>query len=122
MKVKILEKMQADAEWANLVDEIETTVEDTGMIIWVGSADGRYAMPWGQFKSMFYDTEYRVQGGYCALASDLVVAMDDGSWYEQADNGYLYHRWPPQLQLSYRPFEKITGQGSSSLEELNADD
>ena len=47
MKVKIPEKMQADAEWANLVDEIETVVEDTDMIIWVGSADGRYAMPWG---------------------------------------------------------------------------
>lgn len=115
-------KVPNGMQWANVVDEIESTVEDTGMIIWVGSADGRYAMPWGQFKSIFYDTEYRVQGGYCALASDLVVAMDDGSWYEQADNGYLYHRWPPQLQLSYRPFEKITGQGSSSLEELNADD
>lgn len=117
-EVKVPDGMQ----WANIVDEIESTVEDTGMIIWVGSADGRYAMPWGQFKSMFYDTEYRVQGGYCALASDLVVAMDDGSWYEQADNGYFYHRWPPQLQPGFKPFEKVTGQDSSSLEELDADD
>lgn len=115
-------KIPDGTQWANIVDEIETTVEDTGMIIWVGSADGRYAMPWGQFKAMFYDTEYRVQGGYCALASDLVVAMDDGSWYEQADNGYLYHRWSPVLQPDFRPFRTVIGQGSSSLTELNADD
>lgn len=31
-EVKIPDGMQ----WANIVDEIETTVEDTGMIIWVG--------------------------------------------------------------------------------------
>ena len=117
-QVKIPDEMQ----WAKLVDEIEATVEDTSMICWVGSADGHYAMTWKSFKSLFYDTEYRVQGGYCALASDLVVAMDDGSWYEQADNGYFYHRWPPQLQPGFRPFEKATGQGSSSLEELNVDD
>lgn len=77
-------------------------------------------MPWGQFKAMFHDTEYRVQGGYCALASDLVVAMDDGSWYEQADNGYFYHRWAPTKKLG-KSFSKIVGQ-SSSLEELNVDD
>lgn len=117
-EVKIPDGMQ----WANIVDEIESTVEDTDMILWVGSSNGRYAMPWDSFKSAFYDTEYRVQGGYCALASDLVVMMDDGSWYEQADNGYFYHRWPPQLKLSFKPFSKVVGQGSSSLEELNEDD
>lgn len=115
-------KVPDDMQWANIVDEIEMDVEDTDMILWVGSADGHYAMPWDSFKRLFRGTEYRVQGGYCSLASDLVVVLTDGSWYEQADNGYLYHRWPPQLQLSYRPFEKITGQESSSLEELNADD
>ena len=45
-EVKVPDGMQ----WANIVDEIEITVEDTGMIIWVGSADGRYAMPWGSLR------------------------------------------------------------------------
>lgn len=118
-QVKIPDEMQ----WAKLVDEIEATVEDTSMICWVGSADGHYAMTWKSFKSLFYDTEYRVQGGYCALASDLVVVLTDGSWYEQdKTNGYLYHRWSPVLQPDFRPFRTIIGQGSSSLTELNADD
>lgn len=117
-QVKIPDEMQ----WAKLVDEIEATVEDTSMICWVGSSDGRYAMTWRSFKSLFCDTEYRVQGGYCALASDLVVVLTDGSWYEQdKTNGYFYHRWPPALQPDFRPFEIVTGQGSSSMAELNTD-
>lgn len=117
-EVKVPDGMQ----WANVVDEIETTIEDTDAILWVGSADGHRAITWKRFKRLFHDAEYHVQGGYCALASDLVVVMDDGSWYEQADNGYFYHRWSPQLQPVFRPFEKVTGQGSSSLEELNSYD
>lgn len=115
----------ADTNWANLVDEIESVVEDTGMIVRVGSAnDDRWGMSWNDFKRAFWDTEYRTYGGpqagYCGLVKDLVVVLDDGSWYEEADNGHFYHRWAPTKKLG-KPFSKIVGQ-SSSLEELNTDD
>lgn len=118
-EVKVPDGMQ----WANVVDEIESTVEDTGMIVRVGSAnDDRWGMSWNDFKRAFWDTEYRLEGGFCALAADLVVVLSDGSWYEQdKTNGHFYHRMAPTKWLG-KPFDKIVGQGTSSLWELNADD
>lgn len=114
------EKAHAEAEWANLVDEIETAVEDTSMIAWVGSADGHYAMTWRGFKSVAYGTEYQLQGGHYALAGDLVVKLNDGTWYEQdKSNGFFYHRQVPSLNPDFKPFTVLVGQGYSSLEELN---
>lgn len=121
-QIKIPAKMQEDAEWANLVDEIEMAVEDTSMIVWVGSADGRYALPWKFFKNAYEHTEYRPQGGYCALASDFVVVLDDGTWYEQdKTNGRFYHRQKPTLKPDYCPFDNVVGQ-EFTMAELNGDD
>lgn len=120
-QVRIPAKMQADAEWANLVDEIEAAVEDTSMIAWVGSEDGHYGMLWEDFKSVARDVEYRLKGGYCALAGDLVVKLSDGTWYEQDKaNGFFYHRQVPTLKPGFKPFTAMTGY--RSLEELNAED
>lgn len=118
-RVKIPDAMN----WARVVDEIEMAVEDTGMIAWVGSRDGEYRMPWDSFKQMQVDTEYHVEGGYCALAGDLVVVLDDDSWYEydQAAEEWI-HRWAPTLQGDFKPFDQIVGPGWCSLAELNADD
>lgn len=122
-QVKIPKRMQEAAEWANLVDEIETAVEDTSMIAWVGSADGHYGMLWEDFKSVARDVEYRLKGGYCALAGDLVVKLTDGTWYEQDKiDGYFYHHQRPTLKPDFKPFTVLVGQGYSSLEELNAED
>lgn len=122
-QVKIPAKMQADTEWANLVDEIEMAVEDTGMIAWVGSADGRYAMTWRDFKNAAYDVEYRLHGGYCALAGDLVVKLSDGTWYEQDKiDGHFYYRETPILKPGFKPFTVLTGQEYSNIAELNGDD
>lgn len=122
-QVRIPKRMQEAAEWANLVDEIEIAVEDTGMIKWVGSADGRYAMSWRWFKRVCYDAEYRVSGGYQALAGDLVVVLDDDTWYEYDQSAETWvHRYQPALQPDFKPFSKVTGQGWCSLAELNADD
>lgn len=120
-QVKTPKRMQEAAEWANLVDEIETAVEDTSMIAWVGSADGHYAMAWRDFKSVAYGTEYRLRGGFCGLATDLAVKLSDGTWYEQdKTNGFFYHRQVPILKPGFKPFTVMTGYGS--LEELNAED
>lgn len=111
----------ADTNWANLVDEIESAVEDTSMIAWVGSVDGHYGMTWRDFKNAAYGTEYRLRGGYCGLAADLVVKLSDGTWYEQDKaNGFFYHRQVPILKPGFKPFTVMTGYGS--LEELNTED
>ena len=123
MKVKIPEKMQEAAEWANLVDEIETAVEDTSMIVWVGSEDERLKMPWDLFKQAQWNTEYRVEGGHYALAGDLIVVLNDGSWYEWDQSAEEWiHRKAPTLESGFRPFSKVVGQEYTSLEVLNADD
>ena len=116
-EVKITEGMH----WANVVEEIESTVEDTGMIVRVGSADGEYGMSWEDFKLVAWDIEYHLEGGFCALATDLVVVLNDGSWYEQdKSSGFFYHRWAPTKKLG-KPFEKLVGQ-EFSIKELNTDD
>ncbi|MEE6638577.1 hypothetical protein PS376_03300 [Limosilactobacillus pontis] len=122
-QVKIPKRMQEAAEWANLVDEIESAVEDTGMIAWVGSADGHYGMNWRDFKNDAYDIEYRLHGGYCALAGDLVVKLSDGTWYEQGKiDGHFYHREVPTLKPDFKPFTVLVGQEYSTIAELNGDD
>lgn len=116
-----------DDQWANVVEEIEMAIEDTSMILWVGSADGHYAMFWEDFKTLFADTDYRLTGGMNVLASDLVVKLNDGTWYEQdPTNGCWYHRHAPAFQSGAKSFSHVTnGQdgpwGGCSLEELNED-
>ncbi|MEE6636921.1 hypothetical protein [Limosilactobacillus pontis] len=116
-------KIPDDMQWANLVDEIESAVEDTSMIAWVGSEDGHYGMLWEDFKSVARDVEYRLKGGYCALAGDLVVKLTDGTWYEQGKiDGHFYHREVPTLKPDFKPFTVLVGQEYSTIAELNADD
>lgn len=119
MRVKTPKKMWEAAEWANLVDEIESAVEDTSMIVWVGSEDGHYAMTWPDFKAVASGVEYRLHGGYCGLAADLVVVLTDGTWYEQdKTDGHFYHHKQPNPEPDCKPFKMMTGYGS--LEELNS--
>lgn len=116
-----MDVMKEEDYWSNVVDEIETVVGDTSMIRWVGSQDGRYAMAWDEFVTKFRTTEYRQWGGYCAIAKDLVVKLNDGSWYEvDPESGYLYNRRVPMLQPGYKAFDKVVGH-SSTIDELNED-
>lgn len=116
-----MDVMKEQNYWAKIVDTIEDEVVDTSMIRWVGSQDGRYAMAWNEFVTKFRTTEYRQWGGYCAIAKDLVVKLNDGSWYEvDPESGYLYNRRVPVLQPGYKEFDKVVGY-SSTIDELNED-
>lgn len=54
-------------------------------VYWVGSADGKYAMNISDFLNLFGDLTYDEGYGGQEIASDLVVSMGEGAWFERAE-------------------------------------
>lgn len=93
-------------------------------VLWVGSRDGKLAMPWDDFASIArvrYDSGY---GGQ-EIAKDLVVVGNDW-WMERRE--YDGSEWwevqePPLRAPGYEAFRVVKGRGSwCSLAELNGEE
>lgn len=66
----------------NLYDETVTALERHNLtpitdVRWVGSADGRFAMPWTQFATIATNTDYYSGYGGAEIVRDLVVVGDN---------------------------------------------
>lgn len=92
-----------------LVQELEQEVGDVSHIAWVGSFDGRLAMSWPKFAMEFIGEEYTPDVSKDELPYDLVVVMDDESWYERVpwSVGWV-HRYPPKKNWNAKRFDYVT--------------
>jgi hypothetical protein len=59
---------------------IKNCGKTTNDILWVGSADGNYAISWNEFEKIADSTEYGRSGITPEIAADLVVVFNDEMW------------------------------------------
>lgn len=110
-----------------LIDEIKDAVITPDRIRWIGSSDGKLARSWESFKKRFASTVHDPEDPHTELASDLVIKMFDGSWYERdlSADGSWVHRHVPVKSGDSKPFDYVNEDspaGSwpwSTLAELN---
>ena len=114
-------------ESRNLVLELEKEIGDVSHVAWVGSFDGSLAMSWEDFAMKFIGETYTPDVARDELPYDLVVVLDDESWYERVpwSVGWI-HRYPPKKRWNAKPFTYVTIFGSpyvacqyESLQDLN---
>lgn len=112
----------------NLVKQIKDTVITPEHIAWIGSADGKLTMSWHEFETWFNNLSYDPKKSGTELACDLVIKMDDGSWYERDlfKNGEWVRRRVPVKQKDSKPFDYVSESDSpvgtfawDTLQELN---
>ena len=96
----------------NLLEETVAVLKEQGMapedVAWVGSADGKFAINWEEFKEISnfeYDNGFGVQ----EIASDLVIVGKDW-WLERHE--YDGSEWwefkrQPKRQNEYSPFRNL---------------
>lgn len=97
----------------NLLKETESALATFGLqardVVWVGSKDGRFAIPWKNFKEIA-DIEYVPEPGVVKVAKDLVVAGANW-WMERTCNEKHVEAWAfksePWRWLSSRPFKNV---------------
>lgn len=119
------------SENRKLIEEILWNLKDNGLeeqdIFWIGSMDGKYVMDWDDFKEKFNDIEYDSGFGAQEIASDLVMVMNDGTYFNRSEydgaEGWEYNKVPVK---SYNPksFEfisvnQIGETGWKDLESMN---
>lgn len=93
----------------NLIDQIKESVIVPSQISWIGSQDGKYTLPWGTFKKRFKYTMYDTEDASTELASDLVIKMADGSWYERdLNSGEWVHKRVPEKQPDSQQFDFVS--------------
>ena len=111
----------------NLVLELEQEIGDVSHVAWVGSLDGSLAMSWEDFAMKFIGETYTPDVARDELPYDLVVVMDDESWFERVpwSVGWV-HRYPPKKNWNAKNFDYVTIFSSphvamqyESLEALN---
>ena len=114
-------------ESRNLVLELEQEIGDVSRVAWVGSFDGSLAMSWEDFAMKFIDATYTPDVARDELPYDLVVVMNDESWYERLpwSVGWV-HRWVPFKHWNAKSLDYVTIASSpyvacqyESLQDLN---
>jgi hypothetical protein len=115
----------------NLLKETEDALRVFGLqprdVVWIGSRDGRFAIPWKNYKEVA-DVEYSDQD---VVVRDLVVVGNDW-WMERACDRNHIERWSfkamPWRWLSSRPFatvlfsgEEDDSESSETLASLNGE-
>lgn len=100
---------------SNLIKETVRQLEDNhktpGMVKWVGSRDGRYAMPWDEFAKRFSRIEYYSGFGGQEIADDLVVVGEDW-WLERHEydgSEWWEYKALPIRKEDAKPFDKVEG-------------
>lgn len=105
----------------NLIDQIKESVIVPSQISWIGSQDGKYTLPWGTFKKRFKYTMYDTEDASTELASDLVIKMADGSWYERdLNSGEWVHKRVPEEQPDSKQYDYVS-EGDSPLGSIGFD-
>ena len=109
----------------NLIEETISDIKNSNHIEqdvnWVGSSDGKYAMPWNEFKQHFKGIDYSCNYGTQEIASDLVVVFNDGTWLERAEydgSEWWAYKKQPSINREHSSFSVIVG-GYDSLNDLN---
>lgn len=111
----------------DLVLELGKEIGDVSRVAWVGSFDGSLAMGWEDFAMKFIGETYTPDVARDELPYDLVVVMDDESWFERVpwSVGWV-HRYPPKKNWNAKKFDYVTIFSSphvamqyESLEALN---
>ena len=96
---------------------------DEEEVAWVGSDNGAYAIPWGDFKKIASKTNY--DGGYGGqeIAEDLVVVFKDNSWLERQEydgSEWWSYKKAPERQKKAKTFTRVMGEWSEiSLDRCN---
>lgn len=96
-------------ESRNLVLELEQEIGDVSQVAWVGSFDGSFAMSWEDFSMKFIGETYTPDVARDELPYDLVVVMEDESWFERVpwSVGWV-HRRLPFKHWNAKPFDYVT--------------
>lgn len=117
----------------NVLKEIQLHLQEHELkeedISWIGSENGEYAMDWPEFKDKFGDMEYDSGFGAQELVSDLVIVMNDGTyfnrWEYDGSEGWEYNkvptRKPNSKKYEYINVNQVGEIGWISLGELNKD-
>jgi hypothetical protein len=100
----------------NLLEETLKALEEAGAthhdVLWVGSRDGSYAIPWAAFAKLAGGVEYYAGYGSRKIAEDLVVVFrEDLGWLERGEydgSEWWEHKVRPLVQPSARSFERVT--------------
>ena len=116
----------------NLLSETLEVLQESGKspekdVKWVGSANGKYAITWKEFKKIASQVEYDNGYGGQEIANDLVV-VGKNWWLERGE--YDGSEWwaikkLPEKQLKTKDFKHLigdasrgTGIGWKSVEEM----
>lgn len=82
-------------------------------IDWVGSADGEYAIPWGQFEAIAGGVFYDPDKGYTPVAADLVIVFKDCTWLVRWETPTTRDKWVlrrcPHKKSNAEAFDRICG-------------
>lgn len=110
---------------SNLLDEtmeaLKSHNKDIGDVIWVGSADGQYAISWFEF-IMIAPITYNDSYGSQKIAKDLVIVGKD-FWLERGEydgSEWWEYKTIPSLELEPKTFSSVmNGDSWASIEEMN---
>jgi len=116
----------SDCSFENLIKETLSFLDEhkksPADVLWVGSADGKYALTWAQFVLLFADFTYNGGFGPQIVADDLVV-VGNNWWLERREYDGAEH-WhfsrKPRRRRSVLPFIKIDGI-RDTLQEIQED-
>lgn len=91
---------------------IKNCGKTTNDILWVGSADGNYAISWNEFEKIADSTEYGRSGITPEIAADLVVVFNDEMWLSRKIISEIpIEEWQlnstPEKQPHAKPFSRI---------------
>ena len=102
----------------NLLDETLTSIKryhkSESDVTWVGSADGKYAISWENFKYIAAKTDYDSGYGGQEIATDLVVVFSDKSWLDRREyDGAEWWAYNTSPVLSKKPKKFFTVKSQS---------
>jgi hypothetical protein len=103
------------------LDELAAVKKTESDVLWVGSANGDFAITWDQFKEIA-NIEYDPGYGGQEIAKDLVIVGRD-FWFERYEydgSEWWEYKEPPCKSPSANSFEKVKGHSSwCSIKEIN---
>ena len=110
----------------NLLEETTAVLErnlERVNVMWVGSADGKYAITWQQFCLMAASVVYDSGFGAQEIAKDLIVVGPDW-WLERHEydgsEGWVFKRMPTRLVDPVPlPFSNVAGGMWNDISEMN---